>query len=84
MSPRPRRQFGIRALLALTAACAALFSAFRWLGLTPGVSLFVAAIPAVALAAAISLVVALARSAISREPQRKTTTDSPDGHGGKE
>ena len=80
MSARPRRQFGLRALLALTAACAALFGAFRWLGLTPGVSLFIAAILAVALAAAISLIFAIGRSAISQE-QEETIPDCADGHG---
>lgn len=78
---RPRRQFGLRTLLALTAACAALFGAFRWLGLTPGTSLFIAALLAVALAAAIILVVALGRSAMSQDPGDETTTDDPDERG---
>jgi hypothetical protein len=69
MSEQPRHQFGMRALLGLTAVSAVIFGAFRWLGLTPRTSLFVAAILVVALVAAISLVVAIGRSAMSQEPE---------------
>lgn len=62
-SDRPRRQFGLRAIFGVTAACAAVFGAFRWLGLGPRTSLFVSAILGVAIVAAISLVVAIGRSA---------------------
>jgi hypothetical protein len=48
-------------LLALTAVCAALFASFRWLGLGPRASLFVAAILVVAAAGATSLVIAIGR-----------------------
>lgn len=67
MSERPRHQFGLRALLGLTAACAAVFAAFRWLGLSPRTSLFIAAILLVALVAAVSLVIAIGRSAMGED-----------------
>ena len=63
MRDRPRRQFGLRAVFGATAACAAMFAAFRWLGLDARTSLFIAAILGVAIVGAISLVVAIGRSA---------------------
>jgi hypothetical protein len=57
----PRRQFGLKTLLGLTAVCAVLFASFRWLGLESRTSLFIAAILAVALGGAICLVVAIGR-----------------------
>ena len=68
MSDLSRHQFGLRALLGLTAVSAAIFAAFRWLGLSPRTSLFVAAILLVALVAAVGLVAAIARSALDEEP----------------
>ena len=63
MGDRPPRQFGMRAMFGVTAACAAMFAAFRWLGLAPRTSLFIAAILGVAILGAVSLVVAIGRSA---------------------
>lgn len=63
-----RRQFGLPALFGLTAACAAVFAVFRWLGLAPRTSLFVAALLGLAIVAAASLVVAIGRSAMEPEP----------------
>lgn len=57
----PRKQFGLRSLFAATAGCAALFAAFRWLGVPPRVSLFIAGLLVVSLIAAIGLVVAIGR-----------------------
>lgn len=57
----PRKQFGLRSLFAATAGCAALFAAFRWLGVPPRVSLFIAGLLAVSLIAAIGLVVVVGR-----------------------
>ncbi|HEV3344706.1 MAG TPA: hypothetical protein VG125_30295 [Pirellulales bacterium] len=56
-----QRQFGLRALFGVTALCAAVFAIFRWLGLEPRTSLFVAAVLGTALAGAFSLVVAIGR-----------------------
>ena len=75
MSERPHHQFGLRSMLALTAFCAVLFGTFRWLGLTPRTSLFVAAILVVALMAAVSLVVAIGRSAINQSPPNDSGLD---------
>ena len=66
MTDRPR-QFDLRMLFGATAACAAIFAAFRWLGLAPRTSLFIAAILGVAVVGAISLVVAIGRSAKETE-----------------
>jgi hypothetical protein len=49
-------------LLALTAASAVLFAAFRWLGMPPAASVLVAALLTVSLAAAGLLVLVIARS----------------------
>jgi hypothetical protein len=64
MVERPPRQFGLRALLGFTAVCAVVFSACRWLGLPPRTTLFVVAVLALALVAAVGLVVAIGRSAM--------------------
>lgn len=61
MTPHPRRQFGLRTLFATTAACALLFSTFRWLGVPPRASVFIAGLLAVSLLAALGLVIAIAR-----------------------
>jgi hypothetical protein len=59
--PTPTRpQFSIRKLLALTAACAILFAAFRWLGMPPAASVLVAVLLTVSLAAAGLLVLVIA------------------------
>lgn len=59
--PRPRKQFSLRTLFAATAGCAVLFAAFRWLGVPPRTSLFIAGILAISLLAALALVAAIAR-----------------------
>lgn len=61
MTPPSRKQFGLRTLFAATAGCALVFSAFRWLGVPPRVSLFIAGLLAVSLLAAVGLVAAIAR-----------------------
>lgn len=66
-APRSRYQFGVRSLLTLTAVSAALFAVFRWLGLEPRTSLFIAGILALALAGAVALVAALARFGMGEE-----------------
>jgi hypothetical protein len=72
MSEPPRRQFGLRALLGLTAVCAGIFGAFHWLGFSRRTSLFVAAILVVALIAAIILIVTIGRSAMRQESDGNT------------
>ncbi|HET6883152.1 MAG TPA: hypothetical protein VFI31_23485 [Pirellulales bacterium] len=64
MAARSPRQFGLRALLGLTAVCAFVFGLCRWLALPPRTTLFVVAVLAVALVAALSLVVAIGRAAM--------------------
>ena len=63
----PRPQFSVRRLLALTAGCAVLFAAFRWLGMPPAASLLVAGLLTASLAAAGLLVLVIARSVESDE-----------------
>lgn len=48
-------------MFGFTTLFAAVFGVFRWLGLEPRTSLFVAAVLAISLAGAISLVVAMGR-----------------------
>jgi len=61
--PTPARpQFSLRKLLVLTAACAILFAAFRWLGMPPAVSVLVAVLLTFSLVAAGLLVLVIARS----------------------
>ncbi len=75
MNSRPRRQFGLRTMFGLTAVCAALFASFRWLGLTPATSLFVVALLALALVAAIGLVTVISRSAADQDPSKDSGPD---------
>jgi hypothetical protein len=49
-------------LLVLTAACAILFAAFRWLGMPPAASALVAVLLTFSLVAAALLVLVIARS----------------------
>jgi len=49
-------------LFLLTAACAIVFAAFRWLGFSPRTSLFVSAIAAACLVAALVLVATITKS----------------------
>lgn len=61
---RPSRDFtfSLRTLFLLTSACATAFAAFRWLGFSPRTSLFVSAIAAACLAAALALIATIAKS----------------------
>jgi hypothetical protein len=61
--PRPPLQFGLKGLLLLTAAVAALFGALRWLGISPFAGVVVLAILVVGAAAALGLAVAIAAAA---------------------
>ncbi len=62
MSAAPRPQFSLLRLLVLTAACALLFAAFRWLGMPPAASALIAALLSASLVAAGLLVLVIARS----------------------
>lgn len=57
-----RPQFGLRSLLAGVTAVAVLFAIFRWLELTPAVSLLIAGLVIASLCGAIALVLAIVRS----------------------
>lgn len=61
-SPPPGTQFRLRTLFLLTAGCALCFAAFRWLGLPPRTSLFISAVAAACLAAALALVATIAKT----------------------
>ncbi|HVX14650.1 MAG TPA: hypothetical protein VHC22_25910 [Pirellulales bacterium] len=75
MSSPPRRQFGLRTMFGLTAVCAGLFATFRWLGLSPASSLFVAALLALALVAAVGLVTAISAWAADQDRSNDSGPD---------
>jgi uncharacterized membrane protein len=69
--PRLRVQISLAGLLALTLAFAVLFAVLRWLDVDGATSAVLAGVVVVALAAAVWLVVAIARSgAADDEPPR--------------
>ena len=64
---RPPLQFGLRSMLAITAAVGLLFGTLRWLGVSPQAAAVVLVILIVSVAAALALVVAIAGTTDGRE-----------------
>ncbi len=61
MPKQPALQFRLRSILVITVAIAMLFGLLRWLGVPPQASVIVMVVLGVSLAAAVGLVVVIAR-----------------------
>jgi hypothetical protein len=68
--PPPRRfQFSLSRLFAASFACALMFAAFHWLGLSPRTSLFISVLFAACMAAALALLAAIGKSLSQEDDQ---------------